>query len=485
MSRKKFQFLHTNKHVDCGCATVRLAHYWRERRLLEEQLRLTSSQLSQMLASSLRHAMLVNDREMIANVLLDVGAMENVRQIQILDLDGQVKVDSRGQEVGQIRHPDDLGCQECHQFPPETRPNATKLKISPNFMRISTPIANEPRCAGCHSRESSHLGVLLADVSLDDIETQLLNDLQIEMSISIVTIGIVISGMYLLIHRLIVRRVVALRGPLAKLTAGDFSVRLPVSPGPDDELDRHTKILNQLADKLERHTREQEERSKLRQWAIVEERERIARELHDGMAQLLGYLNIKVITSRLMLKKNQMETADQHLLQLEEAIRNLSNDVYEAVLSLKTTGQDDANLTTTLNNKFTTEFSRFSSLPVEFTFDPAVETLPLTAETELQLLRIVQESLSNIRKHASATLVQINIQIKGSVLELRVSDNGWGFDPEDVQTDHRSHFGLSTMRERAETIKARFNLDSKLGDGTRITVQLPLKETSPAQPRGN
>jgi PAS domain S-box-containing protein len=206
---------------------------------------------------------------------------------------------------------------------------------------------------------------------------------------------------------------------------------------------------------------------------IDEERGRIARELHDGLAQLLGYVSTKAMAVRLMLKNRQTEAADQHLLQLEEAARELYVDVRQAILDLKMTGQSDAGLTATLKD-FAAQFSRLSGLPVELAIAPAVESLSLTAETELQLLRIVQEALTNVRKHASATKVWISLRLNDGVLELTVSDDGQGFDPDHVPTTHWPHFGLSTMHERAEAIGAEFDLDSELGAGTRIMVRLPV-----------
>ena len=206
---------------------------------------------------------------------------------------------------------------------------------------------------------------------------------------------------------------------------------------------------------------------------IDEERQRIARELHDGLAQLLGYVSTKAMAVRLMLKNRQTEAAHQHLLQLEEAARELFVDVRQAILDLKMTVQSDAGLIATLKD-FSAQFSRLSGLPVELAIAPAVESLSLTAETELQLLRIVQEALTNVRKHASATNAWISLRLNDGVLELTVSDDGQGFDPDRVRTTHRPHFGLSTMRERAEAIGAEFDLDSEPGAGTRVMVRLPV-----------
>ena len=455
--------------------SLSLIHYWRERQLLEYQIGLTALQLGDMMMGNLRHAMMANDREMLDQILADVGRMENVHQVQILDLSGRVRVDSRGEEGETIWQRDDLGCVKCHQSPVETWPRVAKLPTSTGVVRISIPIENEPSCTGCHAQDTPHLGVLLFDVSLIDVEEHLLHNLQVDLAVSVGSTVLVTLGLYSLVHLLVVRRVEAFRRPLAEFAAGDFTSRLPSPLVPADELDELASTFNQMAHELERRDREQEDLSELRQRAIVEERERIARELHDGLAQLLGYVNTKTMAVRLMLKNREVEAADRHLLQLDEATRELSVDVRQAVLGLRIAGQIGDGLTAMLGD-FAAQFSQLGDVPVEVVVAPGVESLPLTSEAELQLLRIVQEALTNVRKHASATQAWVSLRINDGVLELTVGDNGKGFDVEDHGLNHRSRFGLSTMRERAEAIGAEFNLDSEPGTGTRVTVRLAVRE---------
>ncbi|MEW5958308.1 MAG: sensor histidine kinase [Chloroflexota bacterium] len=458
--------------------------YWRGSQLLEDQIRLTAVQLGDVVTGSLRHAMLTNDRDMLAWTLVDMSAMENVLQVQIVAPNGEVRVDSRNEAVGMIMERGDPGCIECHQFPAGSRPRTTRYSRLADGLRISTPIANEPACARCHHQMASFLGVLLADVSVVDMETHLRHDLQVDLVISVAITLLVTLGLYFLVHRLVVRRVEAFRPSLSRLAAGDLTTRLPASPAPTDELDELAGAFNHMASELERRAHEQEERHKLREQAMAEERARIARELHDGLAQLLGYVNTKAMAVRLMLKNHRMEAANQTLIQLEEAARELYSDVREAIVDLKTGDQNDADLATMLKEAIT-QFSWFSNLPVEFMLAPAGENLALTAEIKLQLLRIAQESLTNIRKHASATKVWVSLRTDGDILELMVGDNGQGFDPTQVRTVGSSHFGLSAMRERAEAINAVFNLDSKPGAGTRIIIHLLLNGSVPSNVEGD
>ena len=128
-------------------------------------------------------------------------------------------------------------------------------------------------------------------------------------------------------------------------------------------------------------------------------------------------------------------------------------------------------------NTYVDQFTRLSDIPVKVSVQPEIQALSLPADTELQLLRIVQEGLSNIRKHANASRVWLSLHVKDEILQLKIRDNGQGFDPSAALADNPSgHYGLDTMRERAEAIGASFRLDSKIGNETIILVQLKLDE---------
>ncbi len=455
-----------------------LLHYWRARQLLDEQVRLMAMQLGEVMRGSLYHAMLLDDREMIAEILADVGQMENILQIQLVDLSGQVKMHSDQNRVGTQHRIEEAGCQECHRFPPESRPHTTHLAVSPDILRIATPIDNEPACQSCHATSAPHLGVLLADVSFTNIQHRLQREMGREI---LMTVGITLALTLavLTIHLLVARRRLVFREPLARLAAGDFSVRVSVPWSPVDDLDKVAQIFNLLASELERREREQQERQAVREQAIAEERERIARELHDGLGQLLGFVNTKAMAARLMLKKRELDGADQHLYQLEEAARELFTDVREAILNLRTASPCPDKLEKRLA-LFTDQFSRLAEMPIELDIGPEIEALGLDDWVEMHLFRIIQEALNNVRKHASANRAWVHLHVTDGMLELTIGDDGKGFAPEQAAPNGFSGFGLQTMRERAAEIGATFTLDSEPGKGCRITVRLPV--ASP--PRG-
>ncbi len=449
--------------------------YLNERELHDTHTARSVQQLGDVVLGSLRTAMTDNDDRMITQALINLGDVQGVSSVQIIDVDGRIYASSDASDAGMILQRDAVGCEECHNLPSEERPRTLHLGASGGILRITTPILNEADCASCHVDSGTHLGMLLFDMSILDLEEQIIDDLRVGLLIAIAGGLVVTLGAYLLMHWMVVRRVEAFRDPLAMLAAGDFSARVPIPAQPSDELDELAESFNKMASDLEQHSRAAQERTNVREHAIVEERRRIARELHDGLSQLLGYVNTKAIATRLLLQNKKTKDAEQQLSELEDATREVFIDVREAILGLHMASKIGGGLANSLR-EYTTQFSRLTSIPVELNIAPEVERRSLPAETELQLLRIVQEALTNIRKHASASQAWVSMNPENRSMTLSIRDNGVGFDPEDPPPDAALKFGLDTMRERAEAIGAEFRLDSSSGNGTRVVVKLRNQE---------
>ena len=127
-------------------------------------------------------------------------------------------------------------------------------------------------------------------------------------------------------------------------------------------------------------------------------------------------------------------------------------------------------------SNYITQFNRLSNLQVEVEVCSEVDIIELNTETKLQILRIVQEGLSNIRKHAKATQVSVTLACDAETLNLSIIDNGCGFDMNAVKTESQPHFGLSSMRERAASIGGTFRLESSPNMGTTVFVSRPIRE---------
>jgi len=207
--------------------------------------------------------------------------------------------------------------------------------------------------------------------------------------------------------------------------------------------------------------------------AITEERERIAREMHDSLAQVLGYVNTKAQATQVLLASNQVEKASAQLGQMADAARSAYADVREGILSLRTSLGEERRFTDTLRDHLVV-WQEQSGVRAELDAPESVEGR-LPALAEVQLLRIVQEALSNIRKHAEASHARIRMWVDDGQMVTTIADDGLGFAPEERTHRGLPRFGMSTMRERAESLGGSF-MAGPAGGGWRVRAELPLPE---------
>ena len=203
-----------------------------------------------------------------------------------------------------------------------------------------------------------------------------------------------------------------------------------------------------------------------REAAVGEERALLARELHDSIAQSLAFLKIQAGLLRSAVQKQQPEKVQSTLDELDTGLKESINDVRELLVHFRTrTNTDDieAALQETLQ-----KFQHQTGLPTRLQIDGA--GLPLPADVQVQVLHVLQEALSNVRKHAGASHVNLDVH-KGSQWRFVVRDNGIGFDT--AQQHGETHVGTKIMRERAERIGATVSIDSLPGEGTAVTLTLP------------
>lgn len=208
----------------------------------------------------------------------------------------------------------------------------------------------------------------------------------------------------------------------------------------------------------------------IEQIAVLEERTRISRELHDSLAQTLGWLSIKTEILEEDLKLGEIEKSNTEMKAIRRVVRDACYDVRESIDGLRTRPTGDFTATAAA---WISEFRQRSGLITDFHVMDG--DMPLSLRVETELLRILQEALTNVRKHAKAKHVQIDLQVKGSFAELKIKDDGCGFNYQDNQD--AGHFGLRIMRERAEKLGGTFHINATPDKGTRIKVILPLYPT--------
>jgi signal transduction histidine kinase len=207
--------------------------------------------------------------------------------------------------------------------------------------------------------------------------------------------------------------------------------------------------------------------SRMQSLAVIEERSRIAREMHDGLAQILGYLGLETQTMEALVRQGEHGALLARLGQVRQNIDLAQADIRENILSLRTTLAGDEGAIPALG-EYLEEFSLQTGIEVQYRCDLQGE-LQLSPMAETQMLRIVQEALSNVRKHARARAVQVRLAWHDGCLCVTVTDDGIGFEP----GHEPGHYGLHTMRERAESVGGGLTIDSSIGQGTQVELWLP------------
>ena len=202
--------------------------------------------------------------------------------------------------------------------------------------------------------------------------------------------------------------------------------------------------------------------------ATIQERARLAREIHDGLAQTIGFLKLQAAQLRGYLTRGEIERARQSVELCYSVLTEAYQDARQAIDGLRI-APDECGLNGWLEQTVH-EFEELSGLSV------ALETegldIALSPEVHAQLVRILQEALSNVRKHAQACHVWVNCCANGEDLILEVRDDGQGFAPEDVTGAWRH--GLRGMRERADLIGADFQVVSRSQEGALVRLRLPI-----------
>lgn len=215
---------------------------------------------------------------------------------------------------------------------------------------------------------------------------------------------------------------------------------------------------------------EKEEKLRLekenKELVLVEERNRIARELHDSVSQNLFGINLNLNTLNYLLDQDLGE-ARQIINQLQEMVQEVQTEmrlmIYELrPLVLKEKGFFEA--VESLVNLFQVRYNL--DINCQVTGDEG----SLDSKVQLALYRVLQESLNNVVKHAKANRVKVVIKVRDGKVELIVQDNGRGFDLKEIDRD--DHFGIKSMKERIEQVNGEFNIDSTVGKGTSIEVKI-------------
>ena len=224
-------------------------------------------------------------------------------------------------------------------------------------------------------------------------------------------------------------------------------------------------------------------RREIERLAVSEERLRLSREIHDTLAQGFASIVMHLAPARQSLR-TEPGTTEQHLQQIDRTAREGLEEARRLVRALRPEVLEETSLAEALS-RAAGYFAEETDVPVETRVNG--EPDPLPPEVEVALLRVAQEALTNVRKHAGASVsrVAMTLSYLGDAVALDVRDDGVGFDV-DRQASRQSGpggFGLKGMRERIEALRGTFSVESSPGGGMALAVELPVA-VEPQRPVG-
>ncbi|MBN2175713.1 MAG: HAMP domain-containing protein [Bacteroidales bacterium] len=285
-----------------------------------------------------------------------------------------------------------------------------------------------------------------------------------------ILVGIIVFIISYIFSKRITSPLIKLTDATANIKSGNLNVILPKIN--NDEIGQLTNSFNGMAQSLrEKETELKEERNK-RFTAMIDgqeiERQRLSRELHDGLGQSLIALKLRLESIDLKdacssgkTLKNVKQSFDDTI----NEIRRISNDLMPAVLL-------EFGLITTLKN-ICESISENSGIDLRCSYSGKFNDLD--NRTTIYLFRIIQEALNNIVKHAGASRAEVSLERADKLIKATISDNGIGL-PQNERVKHTGN-GIPNMRERVRLLHGKINIESENGKGIIIRIEIPVKET--------
>jgi signal transduction histidine kinase len=203
--------------------------------------------------------------------------------------------------------------------------------------------------------------------------------------------------------------------------------------------------------------------------AVLAERNRMAREIHDTLAQSFVGVSVQLELTSQLLTQSQIPAAHQQLDRTRAYVRDGLAEARRSIWNLRAITAQHS-----LPTRLTHLVESSSTEHLKNAINIGGTYRPLAADVEDEVLRIVQEAMTNTTRHAQATQISVDLRYHSTRLTLTITDDGRGFDTTDNSLSAKGHFGLQGMRERAVQINAQLTVESEPGKGTIITLDAPI-----------
>ena len=214
--------------------------------------------------------------------------------------------------------------------------------------------------------------------------------------------------------------------------------------------------------------------------AALRERENLARELHDGIGQILGYVSLQVQTALKWMNNGNLDRTDSLLRRIVEVTRDAHADLRESIQNLRSGLDQTWRLVPNLK-KYIHRFEKNNDIRTELRIPDEFKESALDPNARIQIFRVIQEALTNSSRHGGARSLKVSFDILRDAVHITIADDGQGFDIRRTDKRPGGHFGLVFMKERMDRIGGTLDIDSMPGSGTILHLSVPTveqKETS-------
>lgn len=466
--------------------SITAVEYSRYRSDLLRHLSTMASYNAQLIVGTLQHAMRTSNFDDVQAMLDMIGKNENFRIVYLLDTNGTVIFAPNKDGIGIKLDNTNPSCRPCHNLPAAERPSGIVVnsESGEQVFRSMQPIENGPECSSCHDHQEPVIGLLLTDIYTSPFEVSLSSDLRDNLIWAIIMIVITLIVVNLAISYLVITPVVKVTEALGSFGSGKRNIHL--KGNRSDEIGQLESDFNEmvqqiqaeestnlaLSEDLRHQTARQQDLLKGLITAQEDERKRVARELHDELGQSLSGLALHLEAAQQFVATDP-ERAEEQLSLTREMINTTTQQMYELILALRPSVLDDLGLAAALRSlaRRVLPDDRFV-----FTLESDLLKERLHPSIETALYRIFQEAMNNIVRHSAAERVNITLSQHDGVFEGEISDNGKGIDQEagNLEKDSPHGLGILGMQERIAQVGGTIEIRSKPGEGTRISIKIPL-----------
>ncbi|MBI5529305.1 MAG: HAMP domain-containing protein, partial [Deltaproteobacteria bacterium] len=438
--------------------------------------------------------MMAGDRSAIARVVSDLARRSDLQWVGVLDRHGRIQVSSDPGVVGQIVDPASPECRICHDTasPPESF-SATVFRPDKAVFRTVTPIRNHGKCHGCHGAEPKLNGLLVMDRPASPLEAAVQNSRTQVLAGSAAALIALVASLWFAVDSVVLGRLRRLHRA-ARMLADDAGDSVSNGGAPagypvlsrdlndmagssGDEVGTLARAFERMVGGLARQRAQirerDEERTRLLKRLISsqeDERARIARELHDELAQTISALNLMVHSAG----GEGAEGAEDRRAMVAQIAASI-DQIRRMAWRLRPSILDDYGLKKALERHIQ-EVSGNAACELVFKFvaDEGLDER-LDAAVELALYRVAQEAIANVLKHAGARRASVLLYRRRENATLIIEDDGKGFDPGGrVPSDGPGGLGIVGMRERAALLGGEVVIESSPGRGTMLRATMPL-----------